>query len=167
MYFLELEMTAGGFGLIHTFYVCVWRVRLPTCQCFLSLTNNVDNQFWLVSSTTLQYPNFYHSVISIFDGTRQSVNINSLLEIQWKSRPRWRLKLVKVVDPTFIAYIIVLCPQNNLNNTGTPLNWIPCTDNLCKYLTPAWFPFFFDVFLKPKSLSVPTKNVLSHYTRVV
>jgi len=49
----------------HILCLCVCRVRLLTW--FLSLNNNVDNQFWLVSSTTLQYPNFYHSVISIFD----------------------------------------------------------------------------------------------------
>ena len=62
----------------HILCLCVCRVRLLTW--FLSLNNNVDNQFWLVSSTTLQYPTFYHSVISILDGRRWSVNIDSTIE---------------------------------------------------------------------------------------
>jgi len=79
MCFLQLEMTARGFGLVHTFRVlCTCRVRLPTW--FLSFTNNVDNQFWLILYITLQYPNFYHTVISIFDGRRRSVNIDSTIE---------------------------------------------------------------------------------------
>ena len=61
----------------HISCLCVCRVRIPTW--FLSLTNNVENQFWWVFSTTLQYPNFYHSVISIFNGRRQSVNIDSTI----------------------------------------------------------------------------------------
>ena len=36
-------------------------------------------------------------------------------------------------------YIIVLCPENILNDTGTTLNWIPGTDNLCTYRAPACF----------------------------
>jgi len=60
----------------HITCLCVCRVRLPTW--FVSLTNNVDNQFWLVFSTTFQYPNFYYSVISIFDGRRRSVNTSSI-----------------------------------------------------------------------------------------
>ena len=112
----------------HISCLCVCRVCLPTW--FLSLTNNVENQFWLVFSTTLQYPNFYHSVLSIFDSRRRSVKISTLLlEIKWKSRPRWRQTFVKIVDPTFNVYIIVLCLENTLNDTGTTQNWIPGTDN--------------------------------------
>jgi len=44
------------------------------------------------------------------------------------------------------VYIIVLCPENTLNDTGTTLNWIPGTDNLGTYRTPAWFPVFFELF---------------------
>ena len=66
----------------HIAFLCSCRVRFPTW--FLSLTNNVDNQFWLVFSTTLQYPNFYHSVISIFDGRRWIVKIDSTKENEMK-----------------------------------------------------------------------------------
>ena len=131
----------------HISCLCVCRVCLPTW--FLSLTNNVENQFWLVFSTTLQYPNFYHSVLSIFDSRRQSVKISTLLlEIKWKSRPRWRQTFVKLVDPTFNVYIIILCLENTLNDTSTTQNWIPGTDNsgLCTYRTPAWSPVFFEFF---------------------
>jgi len=79
MCFLQLEMTTTGFGLVHTFRVFfTCRVRLPTW--LLSLTSNGDNQFWLVLYTTLQYLNFYHSVISIFDCRRRSVNFDSTIE---------------------------------------------------------------------------------------
>jgi len=30
--------------------------------------------------------------------------------------------MVKIVDPTSNVYIIVLCPENTLNDTGTTLN---------------------------------------------
>ena len=62
----------------HILCLGVCRVSLPTW--FL----NVDNQFWLVFSTTLQYLNFYHSVISICDGRRRSVNIDSTVENSMK-----------------------------------------------------------------------------------
>jgi len=136
--FLNLKWLQEDLGW-YTHFVCVCRVRLPTW--FLPLTNNVDVQFWLVFSTTLQYPNFYHSVISIFDGRRVYIS-TLLLKIKWKSRPRWRLKWIKVVDLTFNVYIIVLCPENTLNDTSTTLIWIPVTDNLRTYRTPAWFPVF-------------------------
>ena len=44
------------------------------------LTNNVDDQFWLEFSTTFQHPNFYYSVISIFDGRQRSVYIDFTIE---------------------------------------------------------------------------------------
>jgi len=51
--------------------------------------------------------------------------------------------LVKIVNPTSNVYIIVFCQENTLNDTDTTLNWIPGTDNLGTYQTPARFPFFF------------------------
>ena len=39
------------------------------------------------------------------------------------------------------------CPENAINDTGTTLNWIPSTDNLCAYLPSAWFPVYFYLFL--------------------
>jgi len=64
----------------HIVCLCVCRVRLPTWFVSESLTDNVDNQLWLVCFTTLQYPNFYHSVISIFDSRRQNVSIDCTIE---------------------------------------------------------------------------------------
>ena len=78
-------MTARGFGLVHTIRVFgACRVRLPTVTWFLSVTNDVHNQFWLVYATTVQYLNFCLSVISIFDGRRRSVNIDSTIENKMK-----------------------------------------------------------------------------------
>jgi len=56
MYFLELELTTTGFGLENTFRVSVFVVCVSP-RDFLSLTNTVDHQFWLVFFTTLQSPN--------------------------------------------------------------------------------------------------------------
>ena len=44
------------------------------------------------------------------------------------------------------VYIIMLCPENTLNDTGTTLNWIPGTHNLVTYRTPGRFPVFFILF---------------------
>jgi len=144
MYFLELEMTATGFGLVHTFRVSVYVVCVSP-PYFFSLTNKVDHQFWLVLSTILQSPIFYHSSISIFDSRQQNI-LSLLFKIKWQSRPRSRLKLVKIVDHTSNVYFIVVCPENAINDTGTAPNWIPGTDNLCTYKAPAWFPFFLNFF---------------------
>ena len=77
MYFLELQMTATGFGLVHTFHVSVYVVRIPPND-FLSLTNKVHHQFWKAFSTSLQSPNFYHSSISIFDRRQRSHGVYRL-----------------------------------------------------------------------------------------
>jgi len=79
MYFLELEMTTTGFELVQTFRVSAYVVCVSP-RDFLSLTNKVDHQFWLVFSNTLQSPNFYHSSISIFDSRQRSVYIDSTIK---------------------------------------------------------------------------------------
>jgi len=58
--------------------------------------------------------------------------------IQLQSEPRSRIKLFK----TFSVYVIVLCPENASNDTVTGLNWIPGTDKMDTYQTPARFPVF-------------------------
>ena len=60
------------------------------------------------------------------------------LMIQLQSDPRSRIKLFK----TFGVYIIVLCLENASNDTVTGLNWIPGTDEMDTYLTPARSPVF-------------------------
>ena len=126
----------------HVSCLCVCRVRLPTW--FLSLTNKVDNQsFWsatlnLPISSTLQSP-------CLTVDNRVCIS-TLLLKIKWQLKPGSRLKLVKIVDPTFNVCIIVLCLENAINDAGTVLNWMPGIDNLCTYRAPAGFPVFFDFF---------------------
>jgi len=68
-----------------------------------------------------------------------STNNSSLpLMIQLQSEPRSHIKLFK----TFSVYIIVLCPENASTDTVTGLNWIPGTDKMDTYRTPARFPVF-------------------------
>jgi len=65
-----------------------------------------------------------------------------LITRQLQPNSRSRFKLFKNVNPTFSVYIIVLCPENDSNDTVTGLNLIPGTDKICTYLTPARFPVF-------------------------
>jgi len=62
--------------------------------------------------------------------------------IQWQLKPRSRIKLFKIVSPTFSVYIIVLCPEHASNDTVTGLNWIPGIEKMDTYRTPARFPVF-------------------------
>ena len=74
------------------------------------------------------------------------VYISSLQsKITSQSRPRSHLKLVKIVDPTSNVYIILLCPENFINDTGTALNLVTGTDNLCT--GTGRFSSFFGIFL--------------------
>jgi len=84
-----------------------------------------------------------------------------LLKMKWQSRPRSRLKLVQIVDPTSNVCIIVLSTVNAINDTGTALNWIPGTENLCTYRAPAWFPVFliFFKFCTRDTLSQKTDKI--------
>ena len=50
-----------------------------------------------------------------------------LLKIKRKLRPGRRLKLQKVVDPTFNVYIIVLCPENTLNDAQLYIEFLALT----------------------------------------
>jgi len=79
---------------------------------------------------------------NIFDRRRRSVystNDSTLpLVIQSESKPRSRFKLFKIVNPT----IIILFPENASNDTVTGLNWMPGTDKMDTYRTPARFPVF-------------------------
>jgi len=103
----------------HISCLCVCRVRIPTW--FLSLTNNVENQFWWVFSTTLQYPNFYHSVISIFDGRRCSVNIDSTIGNKMKIETSMTSQVGKNSRPYFqcVHHRLVLGkhPQRQWHNS--------------------------------------------------
>jgi len=81
---------------------------------------------------------------NIFDSWQQPKSIYSTnnstlpLMIPLQSEPWSRVKLFK----TFSVYIIILCPENASNNTVTGLNWIPGTDKMDTYRTPARFPVF-------------------------
>jgi len=68
--------------------------------------------------------------------------------IQLQSEPRSRIKLFK----TFSVYFIVLCPEMASNDTVTGLNWIPGTDKMDTYRTPARFPVFEWVLYKTHTL---------------
>ena len=65
---------------------------------------------------------------NIFNSHRQSIystnNSTLPLIIQLQYELRSHIKLIKIVNPTFIVYIIVLCPENASNDTVTGLNWI-------------------------------------------
>ena len=71
---------------------------------------------------------------NIFDRRRRSVystkNSTLPLMIQLQSKPRSRIKLLKIVNPTFSVYIIVWCQENSSNDTVTDLNWNPSTDKI-------------------------------------
>ena len=125
----------------HIASLCVCHVRLPTW--FLSLTNNVDNQFWLVSSTTPQYPNFYHSIISIFDGRGRSVNIDSTIENSMKIKTSMTSQVGKSSRPYFHCVHNCLVPgkhpQRHWHNSK--LNW------LTTYLHRHGFRFFWFFFV--------------------
>jgi len=83
---------------------------------------------------------------NIFDSRQQSIystnNSTLPLMIQLQSEPRSRIMLIKIVNPTFSVYIIVLCPENASNDNVTGLNWIPGTDKMDAYRTLARFPVF-------------------------
>jgi len=68
--------------------------------------------------------------------------LDTICKIKWQSKPRCCIKLFKILNPTFSVYIIVLCPENASNDTVTFPNWIPCTDKINTYLTPARIPVF-------------------------
>jgi len=118
----------------HILCLCVCRVRLPTW--FLSLTNNVANQFWLVSSTTLHYPNLYHSVTSIFDDRRWSANIDSTIENTMKIKTSMTSQVGKSSRPYFHCVHHRLVPgkhpqrhwyNSKLNSWYWQLGYIPDT----------------------------------------
>jgi len=141
-------------------FSCIWNIcnsdtfRVSVCMAcaslhmILHLTSKVVSQLWLVFFTTLQFPNFYHSSISIFDSRQRSVYYDIwtlLLNIHRQSSPRSRLILIKIVDPTSNVNIIVLCPENAIYDAGTSLNWISGSDNVCTHWVDTWR---FSVFLE-------------------
>jgi len=139
MYFLDLEMTATGFGLVHTISnscLCVCRVSFPTW--FLSLTNKVDNQFCLICLTTFQSSNFYHPSISIFDSRQRSVYIDSTIKNKMTIETSISSQVGKNTSSSSRPYFQCVhhrpareTPSTTLffPPTGIALNWIPGTDN--------------------------------------
>jgi len=72
-----------------------------------------------------------------------STNNSTLpLMIQLQSKPGSHIKLFKIVNPTFSVYIIIVFPENASNDTVTGPHWIPGTDKMNTYRTPARFPVF-------------------------
>jgi len=90
---------------------------------------------------------------NIFDRRRRSVystnNSTLPLVIKWQSR----IKLLKIVNPTFSVYIIVLCPENASKHIVTCLNWIPGTDKMDTYWTLARFPVFESVLYQEQTFT--------------
>jgi len=133
---------------------CVCGVRLPTWFLFLTsqsmLLINYGCYFQRVSPWQhgIKYERQHGIKYNIFDRRRRSVystnNSTLPLIIEWQSTPRSRIKLFKILNPTCSVYTIVLCPENasESNDTVTGLNWIPATDKMDTYRTPARFPVF-------------------------
>jgi len=122
---------------------CVCGVRVPAW--FLYLTSN---RLWLLFLTFLTVTTGMEN--NIFDSRQQNINStnNSTLPLmmQLQSEPRSRIKLFKIVNPTFRVYIVVLCTENASNDTVTGLNWILGTDKMETYRTPARFQVFEWIF---------------------
>jgi len=147
---------------------CVCRVRLPTW--FLSLTNNADNQFWLVFFTTVQYPNFYHSVILIFDSRRQSVNIDSTVENKKKIETYMTSQVGKNSRPYFQCVHHCLVPgkhpqrhwhNSKLNSWYWQLGYIPDTGTVSDFF---WIFFIFvpgtPFYRKQTKYTTPAANLV-------
>jgi len=99
MSFLEFEIISHFVSLClrvspHDCYLWPVKLLINFCWYFLPLFN-------FLIATTLQSPSL--------TGDNGVYTSSLLLKIPWQSRPRTRLKLVKIIDPTSNVYFIVLC----------------------------------------------------------
>ena len=107
---------------------CLWEV---ICSSTLVVIFNVSRCYdvgWPTSSLT--------------DTRIQFTNTSTLCKIRWQSKPRCCIKLFTIVNPTFIVYIIILCPENVSNDTVTGPNWNLGADKKNTYRTPVRIPVF-------------------------